>query len=129
MILVDSSVWIDYFNGKVSRQTDLLDNLLQERILLVGDLILAEVLQGFRRDEDLRTAKKLLSNLEYADMLGRDVALHSVKLYRSLRKKGITVRRTIDSLIAAFCIKGGHTLLHADRDFDLLARHCGLKVF
>ncbi len=126
MILVDTSVWIDYFNGVPTRETDLLDGFLGTEPLLTGDLILAEVLQGFRGDRDFRRAKAALDTLAYEDMVGRDIALASAGNYRKLRGLGVTVRKTIDVLIATFCIEGGHRLLHADRDFTLMERPLGL---
>ncbi len=128
MILVDSSVWIDYFNGVETRQTDRLDELLGSDLLLTGDIILAEVLQGFRNDRDFRRAKRALDALEFRAMLGRDVALKSAANYRALRAQGISVRKTIDMLIATFCIENGHELLHADRDFDPIEQHLRLRT-
>lgn len=128
MILVDSSVWIDFFNGTRSRQTDLLDDLLGSELLLTGDLILAEVLQGFRRDADFRRTKSALDRLAFRPMLGREIALASAQNYRTLRARGVTVRKTVDMIIATFCLENGHELLHADRDFDPLAAHLGLRV-
>lgn len=128
MILVDSSVWIDYFNGVKSRQTDLLDDLLGSELLLTGDIILVEVLQGFREDDDFRSARSALERLEFRPMLGRDIALASAENYRTLRSKGVTVRKTIDMMIATFCLENGHELLHADRDFHPIERHLGLRA-
>ncbi len=128
MILVDSSVWIDYFNGLATRQTDRLDELLGSDLLLTGDIILAEVLQGFRDDRDFRRAKRALDGLEFRAMLGRDIALKSAANYRALRAQGVTVRKTIDMLIATFCIENDHELLHADRDFDPIEEHIGLRT-
>jgi predicted nucleic acid-binding protein len=128
MILVDSSVWIDYFNGVKTRQTDRLDELLGSDLLLTGDIILVEVLQGFRNDRDFRRAKRALDGLEFRAMLGRDIALKSAANYRALRAQGVTVRKTIDTLIATFCIENGHELLHADRDFDPIEEHLGLRT-
>ncbi len=128
MILVDSSVWIDYFNGLATRQTDRLDELLGSDLLLTGDIILAEVLQGFRDDRDFRRAKRALDGLEFRAMLGRDIALKSAANYRALRAQGVTVRKTIDMLIATFCIENGHELLHADRDFDPIEQHLRLRT-
>jgi hypothetical protein len=127
MILVDSSVWIDFFNGRTSRETDLLDGLLESDLLLTGDIILTEVLQGFRAESDFRRAKRALDQLEFRPMLGRAIALKSAANYRVLRAKGITVRKTIDMLIATFCIENRHELLHADRDFDPIQQHLGLR--
>ena len=126
MILVDTSVWIDYFNGVATRQTDLLDGYLGTEPLLTGDLILVEVLQGFRSDRDFSRAKAALDTLAFQPMVGRDIAIASAGNYRELRMLGVTVRKTIDVLIATFCIEGGHRLLHADRDFTLMEQPLGL---
>ena len=128
MILVDSSVWIDYFNGNETRETSLLDGILGLEPIIIGDLILVEVLQGFHTDRDVRRARLVLDTLKFEPMLGRDIALASVANYRTLRGKGITVRKTIDVLIATFCIKNRHVLLHSDRDFDPMEEHLGLKT-
>lgn len=129
MILVDSSVWIDYFNGKRSWQTDLLDHMLSNVPIIMGDLILTEVLQGFKSDKDYETAKNYLDKLSFRQMGGYNVAIQSAQNYRQLRKAGVTVRKTIDIIIAAFCIIEGLTLLHDDRDFDPIASHFPLKTF
>jgi hypothetical protein len=128
VVLVDSSVWIDFFNGRDSRETDLLALLLRRRILLTGDLVLAEVLQGFRQDREMARASRALLSLPYADMVGKEVALASAQKLRLLRGMGITVRKTIDVIIATFCIDNGHVLLHADRDFEPMAEHLGLRT-
>ncbi len=128
MILVDSSVWIDFFNGVESPQVSLLDASLGEVPILVGDLILTEVLQGFRQARDFNAAKTALEQFEYRDMLGRDIALQSAENYRLLRRQGITVRKTIDVVIATFCIENGIALLHADKDFDPMEKVLGLSV-
>ncbi len=128
MIVVDSSVWIAYFNGAVTRETDLLDELLGTEPIVIGDLILAEVLQGFRSDRDVVTARTALDTLLFQPMVGRDVALASARNYRRLRGRGITVRSTIDMLIATFCMENGHRLLHADRDFATISEHLSLAT-
>ena len=128
MILVDTSVWIDFFNGRDSRETDLLTLLLRRRILLTGDLILAEVLQGFRRNGEMAEARRALLSLPYADIVGREVALASAVNYRLLRLKGVTARKTVDVIIATFRIRNGHVLLHADRDFEPMTEHLGLRT-
>ncbi len=128
MIVVDTSVWIDYFNGRSTPAADLLDSLLLRQPLLLGDLILAEVLQGFRSDRDFRRALALLSALEFQSMVGREVAVASARNYRALRARGVSVRKTIDVLIGTFCIKRGHQLLHDDRDFDQMERYLGLHI-
>jgi predicted nucleic acid-binding protein len=129
MILVDSSVWIDYFNGKRSWQTDLLDHMLSNVPIIMGDLILTEVLQGFKSDKDYEAAKNYLNELPFRQMGGYNVAIQSAQNYRQLRKAGVTVRKTIDIIIATFCIVEGLTLLHDDRDFNPIASHFPLKAF
>jgi len=128
MVLVDTSVWVDYFNGLETPRTERLDQLLGSGRLLTGDLILAELLQGFAKDADYRTARRLLLELPCAELVGRDNALRAADYYRRLRKRGVTVRKTIDVLIGTYCIQHGHELLHADRDFDPMQRHFGLRV-
>ena len=128
MILVDSSVWIDYFNGTVTRETNLLDSLFGVEPLLIGDLILIEVLQGFRDDRDYRRAKTALDRLIFEPMLGREMAVASAQNYRKLRAHGVTVRRPIDVIIATFCQHGRHRLLHSDRYFSLMQNHLGLQL-
>ena len=128
MILVDSSVWIDYFNGYKTWQTNLLDNLLSDVPIIIGDLILAEILQGFRSDNDFESAKSYLSDLPFRPLVGYQVAVQSAQNYRALRKKGITVRKTIDVIIGTYCIMEELPLLHDDRDFDPMVAHLSLKV-
>jgi predicted nucleic acid-binding protein len=128
MIVVDSSVWIDYFNGQMNAATDLLDDLLGDEPILIGDLIYAEVLQGFQEDRDYIQAKKLFESLTFGEMLGKDVALRSVDNYRTLRKKSVTIRKTIDMIIGTFCIETNMSLLHQDRDFDPMEKHLKLRV-
>lgn len=128
MIVVDTSVWIDYFNGVPTPQVDLLDDLLGKRVLAVGDLILAELLQGFATEQDANRALRLLDPLEFVAMAGREVAIQSAANYRRLRRRGVTVRKTMDMLIGTYCLMHDHEILHNDRDFELLARHLGLKT-
>jgi predicted nucleic acid-binding protein len=128
MILVDSSVWIDYFRGRATAECDLLDKLLGFEPLLTGDLILAEVLQGFRSEIDFRRALDLLATLEFLPLAGRQIAIVAARNYRTLRSMGITVRKTTDGLIATFCIANRYTLLHSDRDYDGFERYLGLQV-
>lgn len=128
MIVVDTSVWIDYFNGVPTVQSRLLDSLLDRDVLAIGDLILAELLQGFATDADAKRALVLLEPLGFFEMAGRDVAIQSAADYRHLRSRGVTVRKTMDMLIGTYCRMHGHELLHDHRDFDVLARHLGLKV-
>lgn len=128
MMVVDSSVWIDYFNGKITKQTNLLHSLLGNELIVVGDLILTEVLQGFQNDKDFKKVGELLDSLIFRQMLGKELAVKSAKNYRRLRKKGVTVRKTIDVIIATFCIANNLPLLHSDRDFNPMQKHLNLKV-
>ncbi len=128
MILVDSSVWIDYFNGIETLATKQLDGLLGIQPICTGDLILAEVLQGFRQDSDYQAAKTLLCALPVYPMLGVALSLKSVENFRVLRKQGITIRKTIDTMIATFCIENNFSLLHSDKDFQPFQQILGLQV-
>ena len=127
MILVDSSVWIDYFRGTVTPQANRLDGLLGSEPLAIGDLILTEVLQGFATDREFNVASKVLLALDMVMLGGPDVAVEAAKNYRKLRSLGVTVRKTIDTVIATRCIVSGHMLLHSDRDFDVFEQHLGLR--
>jgi predicted nucleic acid-binding protein len=128
MLLVDSSVWIDYFNGVVTPQTDYLHAAVVRREIVVGDIILAEVLQGFRSDADFEAARRALGRFRQVQMLDTELAVESARHYRALRKLGVTARKTIDCFIATFAIAHGHELLHADSDFDPFEAHLGLRV-
>jgi predicted nucleic acid-binding protein len=128
VILVDSSVWIAYFNGVETPQTDRLHAFLASEPLAIGDLILTEVLQGFRSDREFNQARKALSVLTVVDLGGEEIAIQAAKNYRHLRALGFTVRKTIDCIIATRCIESGFDLLHADRDFDPFEKHLGLRV-
>ena len=127
MILVDSSVWIDYFCGNGSPETDFLDGVLGVRAIATGDLILTEVLQGFRHDKDYKTAKRLLEELTIFELLGAKMAIKSADNFRKLRKKGLTVRKTADVIIASFCIEHDLSLLFSDKDFNPFIEHLGLR--
>lgn len=128
MILVDSSVWIDYFRGTTTAQTEILDALLGEEPLAIGDLILTEVLQGFNSERDFNEAREMLTALTVVELGGEEIAIQAARNFRALRKLGVTVRKTIDTLIATRCIESGYDLLHNDRDFDPFARYLGLAV-
>ena len=128
MILVDSSVWIDYFGGVASAGADQLDALLGVEPLVIGDLILAEVLQGFASDQDFREARRLLESFAIVSLSGHDVCVEAAENFRLLRRKGVAVRKTIDTIIATCCIRNGYWLLHNDRDFDAFVEHLGLRV-
>jgi predicted nucleic acid-binding protein len=128
VILVDSSVWIDYFRSADTPQVALLDSFFGRSPLAVGDLIAAEVLQGVRDEREYKWVKKTFDAFEHIDLAGYDLAVRASENYRSLRTMGITIRKTVDTLIATRCIEDGLTLLHADRDFVPFSRHLGLKV-
>jgi len=128
MIVVDTSVWIDYFNDIATPEVEILDRLLGIEPILIGDLILVEVLQGFRTETDFRRARRLLDTLDFSPMIGRRVALASAHNFRTLRAAGITVRKAIDVIIGTFCSLHNYRLLHRDRDFDPMEIHCGLSV-
>ncbi|MGA7409226.1 MAG: PIN domain nuclease [Bryobacteraceae bacterium] len=128
MILVDSSVWIDYFKGTLTVQTGRLDRLLGNEPLAIGDLILTEVLQGFVSDRDFNYARRLLTSLAVVGLGGQEIAIQAAKNFRILRRLGVTVRKTIDVVIATRCIESGYDLLHSDRDFDPFVKHLGLRV-
>ena len=126
MIVVDSGVWIDYFNGVASPETDRLDALLGVEPLAVGDVILTEVLQGFQCDADFQTAKGLMGSLAVVEMLGAANAVKCAENYRALRKRGVTIRKTMDVIIATYCIENARPLLFQDRDFWPFVEHLGL---
>lgn len=128
MIVVDTSVWIDWFNGTPTPEADTLDGLLGRTRIVIGDLILVELLQGFQPGPAFDDCQRLLEGLEYRDMVGRETALAAVGHYRRLRGLGVTPRKTMDLLIAAFCLRHGFPLLHRDRDFDACETHLGLAV-
>ena len=127
MILVDSSVWVDYFRGIQSAQTDRFYALLGNEPVATGDLVLAEVLQGFGSAQDFNQAKKLLTSLPIIELVGGDIAIQAANNFRALRSLGVTVRKTIDTLIATSCIEKGLSLLYSDKDFDPFVEHLGLQ--
>lgn len=127
MILVDSSVWIDYFRGTSTPQTDTLDALLGSEPVITGDLILTEVLQGFSSDRDFNIARSLLTSLDIVNLAGRDIAIQAARNFRALRASGVTVRKTIDTVIATRCIENGFMLLYSDKNFDPFVQHLGLR--
>jgi predicted nucleic acid-binding protein len=128
MLVVDTTVWIDYFNGVENSQTDFLHTVLDKTPILIGDLILTEVLQGFRHDPDFEKVRRTLGKYMQASMVSPALAVQSARNYRFLRQKGVTVRKTVDSLIATYCIENDHELLHNDSDFDGYEKHLGLRV-
>jgi predicted nucleic acid-binding protein len=126
--IVDSSVWIDYFNGTRTPQTDILDAALGQQDIGLGDIILCEVLQGYRTQRDFETARQALLQFPIYPMGGTELAIKSAENFRSLRQQGITVRRTIDCFIATFVLERGFSLLHSDRDFEPFEIYLGLAV-
>jgi predicted nucleic acid-binding protein len=127
MILVDSSVWVDYFRGTKTPETDLLDKLLGVEPVAIGDLVLAEVLQGFSSEQDFNQGNRLLMSLPIIDLVGAEIAIQAARNYRVLRGLGITIRKTIDTLIATSCIENQLLLLYSDSDFDPFVEHLGLR--
>jgi predicted nucleic acid-binding protein len=131
MIAVDTSVWIDHLRDSQTQQVlALRDVILHNRdIVVVGDLVLAEILQGLASDREAAVVGAALSRFLIMSVVGEDIAVQAARNYRALRALGITIRRTIDVLIGTFCIESNISLLHADRDFDPMERHLGLAVF
>jgi predicted nucleic acid-binding protein len=128
MIVVDTSAWIDYFRGIIVPHTEILDAELQKNMIITGDLIIVELLQGFKTKRAYERAKKLIERLEYRDLAGRAIALKSAENFRLLRSKGVTVRKTIEVIIATFCVENGFQIIHNDRDFDPMEKYLGLSV-
>ena len=128
MIRVDSSVWIDRINRVPSVQAQRLLRLVDTQPLLIGDLILCEVLQGIRSEAAVRLVERMLGQFERVTLCGPELAVQAARNYRLLRRRGITIRKTIDVIIATFCIERGHALLHRDRDFEPMERFLGLQT-
>ena len=128
MIVVDSSVWIDFFHGVSTPEVERLDGLLGVTPLAIGDLVLVEVMQGFRTDQDVATARQLFRSLALLPMLGGSNAWKAAENVRQLRRKGITVRKTIDGIIATACIEANLPLLFSDRDFQPYVEYLGLEL-
>ena len=128
MMVADTSVWIDYLKGIEASHTEILDQELLNNRIIIGDIIIAEFLQGFKNVKDYNQAKNIINALEYHDFVGKDIAFKAAQNFRKLRKKGITVRKTIDVIIATFCIENNLQLIHYDHDFDPMEQHLGLKV-
>ena len=127
MIFVDTSVWIDFFNGKDSAEVQMLDSALGTEAVAIGDLIALEILQGFKNDKDYKAAKEMMDSLTVYDLLGESAVYACAENYRALRKKGITIRKTADVIIATFCIENNFLLLFSDRDFLPFVEHLGLR--
>jgi len=129
VILVDTSVWIDYFNGAENRQTESLDHILSEQSVLTGDIILTEILQGFDSDKDFRLAKQALDPLDCVHLGGKSLAIKAASDFRFLQSKGVTIRKTADMLIGSWCIEHEVELLHNDIDFDRIATQLPLQIY
>lgn len=130
MIVVDSTVWIDHLNANLTPHVALLRRTIREHLALlaVGDLVLCEVLQGLASDRDARMVARALCRFTVVPMVNETLAMQAATNYRTLRSRGVTVRKTIDMLIGTFCIAYGHSLLHSDRDYDPMEQHLGLAV-
>lgn len=128
MIVVDTTIWIDALEGRSNPQTKWLDRNLTVKSLALTDLILCEILQGVRQDASFALFREDLLRFRIYETGGADLAIASADHYRALRKKGITIRSTIDCITATYCIREGHELLHNDRDFEPFEKHLGLKV-
>jgi predicted nucleic acid-binding protein len=127
VILVDSSVWVDYFRGVETAEADKLDTFLGVEQIITGDLILTEVLQGFISEREFIQGRKLLASLPMIPLVGEEIAVQAARNFRKLRALGITIRKTIDTLIATSCIEKKISLLYSDRDFDPFVQHLGLR--
>ena len=128
MVIVDTTVWIDYFRGVENPETDWLNTELDRQRLGLIDIVLCEVLQGVRDDVVAKTVERRLLTLEVFETGGMRLASDAARNYRTLRSRGHTVRGTIDCLIATFCLRGHHSLLHRDRDFDPFEKFLELSV-
>lgn len=128
MIIVDTSVWIDYFNDFSSKEADFLDSLLGRSEIGILDIILLEVLQGFKTDAAFRKAKELLGEFPVMESLGRELAQKGALNFRVLRRRGRSIRSTVDTVIATYCIENGHSLLFKDKDFLVFEKELGLRV-
>lgn len=127
MIVVDSTVWIDFFNGRSSHKCILLEKVMQTDRIILLDIIKIELLQGTKTDADFNNMNRALSLLQWENALDSSTISLSIEIYRTLRKKGITIRKTIDTIIAAYCIHHGYPLLHHDRDFTHIGKSFFLK--
>lgn len=128
MVVVDTTVWVDYLQGAQNPETDWLDQELDRQRLALTDIIFCEVLQGLSDDDTVKAVEDLLLRFEMFETGGVDLAREAARNYRTLRRRGRTVRKTIDCLIATFCIRAGHSLLHRDRDFDPFEEFLELSV-
>jgi len=128
VVIVDTTVWFDYLRGTRNAETDWLDGQMDRQRIGLTDLILCEVLQGMRDDKAFSRVKTELLSFAIFENGGNEVAIAAAQNFRLLRERGVTVRKTIDCLIATFCIRAHHTLLHRDRDYDAFEKQLGLTV-
>lgn len=129
MILVNTSVWIDYFNGVINKQTETLDRLLSEQTILIGDIILTDILQGFDSDIEIKWAKQAIDPLDCVHLGGKPLAIKAASNFRFLRSKVITIRKSVDMLIGTWCIEYDVELLHNDKEFKQIATQLPLRVY
>ncbi len=128
MIFVDTSTWIEYFNGTISAKTDYLHESLSKKVVIVGDIVLMEVLQGIRNEKQYHKTKSYLEATIQVQMIDPSLAVTYADYYRTLRKKGITIRKTNDVIVAGYCIINDLPLLQNDRDFKPFEQYLGLKL-
>jgi predicted nucleic acid-binding protein len=127
-LIADSTVWIDYLGGFETPKTRILASAIRQEAVVMGSLIITEVLQGIKDDVKYKIAKQQLTSIKNVHLISKTLAIKAAENYRFLRKKGITIRKTIDVIIGTFCIENNFALLHNDRDFDPMEQHLGLKV-
>lgn len=128
MVIVDTTVWIDYLAGTANAHTDWLDRQMGIHPLALTEVILCEVLQGIRRDAVFGSVRRHLEQFYIFETGTLRLAVAAAQNYRQLRQRGYTIRKTIDCLIATYCLEEGHSLLHKDRDFDVFEAHLNLRV-
>jgi hypothetical protein len=128
MIIVDTSAWVEYFQDGDPSVVEKLDRILDQDLVAIGDLVYGEVMQGIRSERERAKVSALLLGLPQFEMAGFRIAERSAQNYRLLRSRGLTVRKTIDVIIGTFCSENGFSLVHHDRDFDLMAPHLGLEI-
>jgi predicted nucleic acid-binding protein len=128
MIVVDTSVWIAAFRGITTPQSMRLKTIPKAKNIVLGDIVLLEILQGAQNDGNAANLQKRLAAFRVVPMLSPGIAVKAAENFRRLRAKGITIRKTADLIIGTYCMEHGHSLLHADRDFDPMAEHLGLRI-
>lgn len=128
MVVVDTSAWIEYFKGSQAPEVALLDNCLDHDFVVLGDLIYCEVMQGIGNRNERERITRLFLSLPRYPLVGFEIAGKAAANYRHLRTQGVTVGKTIDVIIATFCMEKSFYLIHCDRDFDFIAEYLPLKV-